>query len=47
MDADTPDAVINVGVLGSGAVIDDHSAPVVLEESHDTEQKYKDTEHSD
>jgi len=43
MDADTPDAVINVGVLGSGAVIDDRSAPVVLEESHDTEQDHKDT----
>lgn len=37
MDADTPDAVINVGVLGSGAVIDDFSSSPTLE-SHESEK---------
>ena len=41
MDADTPDAVINVGVLGSGAVIDDYSSSPTLE-SHESEKDEQD-----
>ena len=45
MDSDTPDAVINVGVLGGGAIVDEYSAPVVeapLEEGHNNEQNNED-----
>lgn len=44
MDSDTPDAVINVGVLGGGTIVDEYSAPVVeapLEgcENHEQDQE--------
>jgi len=44
MDSDTPDAVINVGVLGSGAIVDEHSLPVVEAPLEDCENHEQDQE---